>query len=167
MKSLCISCRSPNAALHCELCNETVCKNCIQVLDEDAFSFQAVTPPELRHIRYCAFCYDAHVAPALEKYTEVLERARGLYFFFTTQKKQYPLVRKARQKVVVEACNDRDETILRLGFLAAELGFNAIIEGEVTAKKVRNEGYQKSVWHGVGTPAQVDAEKLARQDYGD
>lgn len=165
MKTLCVSCRTPNHLLNCELCSEPVCKNCVQRLKEDAFLYQTTRAPELSHTLYCAFCFDAKVAPQLESYEETLSRARAVYFFFTTQKKQYPLIRRSKQKLVVEACADRDETILRLGFKAAELGFNAVIEGDVSAKKIRNGGYQHSVWQGTGLPAQVDAEKLSKQEY--
>ena len=62
-------------------------------------------------------------------------------------------------------CPDRDETILRLAFQAAKGGFNALVQGDVTSRKVRNHGYQKSVWSGTAFAADVDEEKLNRNDY--
>ncbi len=107
-------------------------------------------------------CFDSEVQPALENYRELIEQARSVFIFFTTQKKAIPLIKKSKEKVVVEACDDRDETILRLAFQAAQQGYNAVIETEVVAQKIRNEGYQKSVWRGVGVPAQVNAERMER-----
>lgn len=162
-RELCISCRSPQTVTTCPLCKEPICKNCVQNLDEGAFALQSTRSAELSHREYCAFCWDQHVAPALERYDALLAQAREVYFFFNTQKKHYPLIRKAKRPVQVENCPDRDETILRLGFLAAEQGYNAIVGGEVKSKKIRNAGYQTSAWFGTGTPALVNAEQLAKQ----
>jgi hypothetical protein len=102
------------------------------------------------------------IEPELEKYNELMERARGTYVFFSEQKRPPPLLSRALDPVEVKECADRDETILRLAFQAATRGCNALIETEVVSKKVRNEGYQKSTWRGVARPAQVDAERLER-----
>ena len=161
-KSICISCRRPKASLSCEICFEPVCKSCERFLEASTFSFFETLPEELSHTHYCSLCYDSHVAPAFDSYSEIMERARGLYFFFDTQRKMIPVLKTSKENVRVESCNDRDETILRLGFLAAQQGYNAVTEAKVVCEKVRNAGYQKSKWQGVGIPAQVDAEKLER-----
>ena len=118
----------------------------------------------LSHTLYCSVCYDREVLPALEEYNETLERAKSVFVFFTTQRKEIPLIRRSKIKVQVTGRPDRDETIFRLGFLAAKEGYNAITEVNVFAEKVRNAGYQTSTWQGSGIPAQVDAEKMDRQD---
>lgn len=161
-EALCISCQRPKATLNCGLCEQTLCKRCQIHLPEDAFAYEPDRAAALSHIRYCPPCYDAEVAPVLATYEETLERARGVFFFFTTQRKPIHLIRRAQQAMKVESCPDRDETILRLGYLAAKQGFNAVIEGEVVAMKVRNEGWQTSRWSGRGFAAQVDAERLER-----
>lgn len=163
-QSPCVSCQRPKAQLRCGLCEERVCKRCVQEQAGDAFSFLSPVPPALAHLSYCPACYDREVAPARDRYDETMELARGVYFFFTTQKRHIHLIRKAPQAVKVENCPDRDETILRLAFRAAQGGYNAIIEGEVTSEKVRNEGWQTSRWRGRGVPALVDAAKLDRDD---
>ena len=161
-ETICYSCRRPKANLSCNVCEEPICKACAQFLEVTRFSFLKAIPEELSHTHYCPNCYDAHVAPALESYNEIMERARKVYFFFTTQKRQIPVFRKSREVLKVDGCEDRNETILRLGFFAAEQGHNAIIEAEVTCKTIRNSGYQKSEWKGTGIAATVDAEKLER-----
>ena len=88
--------------------------------------------------------------------------AREVYIFFTTQKRPLPILSKEKEQIRVLECDDRDETILRLAFLAAELGCNAVIETDVRHEKVRNAGWQKTAWRGSGFPARVDAEKLER-----
>lgn len=159
----CISCRRPKATVECEICQEPVCKECLQFLEASSISFLRKVPDVLAHRHYCPACYDTHVAPALEAYNQTMQQARGVFFFFQAQKRSLPILRRAPKQVRVEACEDRDETILRLAFMAAEQGFNAVIEAELTSKKVRNEGWHKTVWQGVGLPAEVDAERLARR----
>ncbi len=139
-----------------------MCKDCMQVLAEDAFELRATVPDDLKHLHYCQGCFGTHVAPALESYRETLSRAEAMYFFFATQKNRLPVLSKAKWPVKVEQQVDRNETILRLAFISAEAGYNSIIEASVDHEKVRNEGYQKTVWKGQGVPANVDSGKLER-----
>ena len=163
-KTLCISCYRPKATLHCGICEEQLCKNCVQFLEKSTFSYLSEIPVNLQHTYYCAPCYETHVEPALKDYNEIQARARGLYFFFTTQRKPIHLIKRSKDKIQVKECHDRNEIILRLAFKAAQQGYNAVIEAEVVSKKVRDEGYQKSVWSAVAVPANVDAERLERHD---
>ena len=159
----CVSCRRPKASFTCDMCHEHLCKECVTYLDSTAFSFRASVSEDLKHVRYCRTCYEQKVEPELHAYNEVLEHARGVYFFFSSQRKVPPTLRRSKQVLRVDKCEDRDATILHLAFQAAELGFNAVIDAEVISTKIRNAGYQKSWWQGSGFPAQVDAEKLERE----
>lgn len=159
----CVSCRKPNATRSCGLCAGGVCKGCVQFVEPTTFSFLPTIPPELSHPHYCSGCYASVVEPALAEYEETMERARGVFVFFTTQKKRPTALKKAKEQVRVVACADRDETILRLAFLAAREGYNALLETEIDSKKVRNAGYQRSEWSGVAFPASVDAAKIDRE----
>lgn len=114
-------------------------------------------PETLTHPKYCGSCYSETVEPELSTYEEVLDQAKQVLVFFKTQKKGLRVQKRERLPSRVEACPDRDETILRLAYLAATQGCNAVIEVEVTAKKVRHEAYQTSVWSGEGVSAQVEA----------
>lgn len=161
----CLSCRRPKADRACGLCSEPVCRGCAQFLEEGSFAYRAEVAQELKHSFYCQGCYSQTVEPELEQYQETLERARDVFFFFNTQKRPVQLMNKGTSQAVVSDCEDRDETILRMGFIAAEQGFNAIVDAEVNHEKVRNHGWHKTRWSGRGWPAQVDAEKLSRHDY--
>jgi hypothetical protein len=163
-KEICISCRQPKASLNCELCEEALCSKCDQFLEEKTFSFLGTVPPELSHTHYCTSCYTNTIEPALESYNEVMERAKLMYFFFDTQRKPIPVTKRAKDKIHVENCPDRDETILRLAFMAAQQKYSAVIEAEITSKKVRMEGWQTTVWQGTAVPAFVDVEKLQRSE---
>jgi hypothetical protein len=162
--STCISCRKPKATLECGLCNESVCKKCSQHLSADSFSFLAEVPEELTHSIYCGNCYDETVAPAMDSYEETMERAKSAFVFFKTQRKEIPLIKKEREVFKVAECPDRDETILRLAFFAAQKDCNAVIEVEVLSEKVRDGAYQTSKWRGEGQAAKVDGAKIEAQD---
>lgn len=161
--STCSSCRKPlkpGATLECGLCHDPICKACDQFLDAGSFAFLRSLPDELSHTHYCVTCHSTKVEPALESYNEMMERAREVFIFFGTQKKAPPVVKKAKERLSVEDCPDRDETILRLAFHAAELGFNGLVDVEVASRKVRHAGWQKSAWQGSGVPAQIDESRL-------
>ena len=159
----CDACRKPKSGYQCEMCEDSLCKSCVQHLDQETFAFQENIPADLLHSNYCPTCYDATVAPALEAYREVMERAEGVFVFFTTQRKEIPLIKRSRLSYEVKECIDRDQTILRLAFFAAKDGFNAVTEVNVISEKVRDGAYQTSKWKGTGVPAQIDADKLAKQ----
>ena len=160
----CVSCGKPKAVLACEVCNEPLCKKCDQVLQPDTISFLAKIPEALTHLHYCGSCFDSIVAPELDSYNEIMERAKNAFVFFTTQRKETPLIKKAREVFKVSNCLDRDETILRLAFFSAQAGYNAIIEVEVLSEKLRNGAYQTSRWNGKGVAAEIDGKKLDLQD---
>jgi hypothetical protein len=160
----CSDCRKPKASQTCGVCEEAFCKKCSEMVSPGDFSFLSKTPEILTRKIYCHACYDREVLPEKERYDEILARAKMVFVFFKTQRKQIPLIRKSKIPIVVETCDDRDETILRLGFLAAEQNHNAIIEVDVNSKKLRNEGYQTSTWSGTAFPADVDGNKVERDD---
>ena len=162
-ENVCVSCRRLKDSKECGICHEPVCKNCLQFLQEGTFAFYSEVPPELTHTNYCPACYDQHVASGLETYHELMERAKGFHFFFSTQKRPPPIIKVSKVVVHVVENTDRDEVILRLAFQAAQQNYNSIILAEVTSKKVRNKAYQKTIWSGFGTPATIDVSKL-RED---
>ena len=161
--SSCNSCGKPKTILDCELCSESICKNCVQFLSEETFSFLPELPDALSHRNYCPQCYGHEVAPELDSYNEIMARAKDVFVFFKTQRKEIPLIRKEKITHRIEKCDDRDQTILRLAFLAAKQNFNGIIDVDVNAKKLRNGAYQTSEWSGTGVPALVDERKIQLQ----
>jgi hypothetical protein len=160
----CVSCRKLKVVAHCEACEGALCKSCVKHLDPETFSYLRVIPRELTHLRYCGACYDEKVGPALDSYNEIMDRAKQVFVFFKTQRKSIPITERSKVHFKIDNRTDRDDLILRLAFFAAELGFNALIEVEAVADKIRNGAYQTSKWRGEGMPARVDAVKLDRQD---
>ncbi len=163
MENICVTCRSPTAQTQCKLCENPLCRDCVLCPPNGSFTLQSKIPVELTHAIYCRFCFDEKVQPALTHYEETLERAKNVFVFFTTQRKEVPLIKKAKTTLTVKECMDRDETILRLAFMSADQGFNALIDTEVEYQKIRNHAHQKTHWSGSGVPAQIDEGKLDRQ----
>src|SRR4051812_9535963 len=121
IQEICISCRKPQGIHACGLCAAPVCRGCEHFLEAGTFGFLPQVADELKHSYYCQACYSATVEPALVGYQERVEKARGVYFFFDSRKKTMPVLKKAREAISVVGCVDRDETILRMGFMAASL----------------------------------------------
>jgi hypothetical protein len=90
-----------------------------------------------------------------------MEKAKKVFVFYTSQKRKPFALKRSRTQVSVKDIPDRDETIMRLAFLAALHNYNAIIETEIVSEKVRNHGYQKSNWRGKAIPILLDEKKLS------
>jgi len=132
-------------------------------VEGDTFKFFNPVPENLSLKQYCPNCHDQTIVPALDEYNAILERAREVHIFFTADPSPPRLLKRSKREIKIEDCADRDETILRLGFCAAQLKFNAVIYVSVTAKQIRNHAHQKSSWTGTGLPGLIDEEKLLRQ----
>lgn len=158
--SNCAICLKPKAPKSCELCEASICKSCQETLPADAFLYQAKRPLALTHSSYCLKCYDEHVAPALSKYEIMSEKAKDVYYLSRAYPGYIRVIQRHTRRVEVTECDDRRETILRMAFVAAELGFNAIIEAEVESFKTRNHAYQSARWKGSALPAKIDGDHL-------
>jgi hypothetical protein len=162
----CGACGASKAPHTCGICAKTVCKSCLEYVDTEAFSFSEA-PTHLRQGSYCTACFDEQVVPAQARYDELMEKAKDVYFLTRAYPGFVPVLKRHKKRVSVAECEDRRETILRLAFQAAELGFNAIIEADVDSAKVRLGGkhkgsYQTSTWAGSAVPALIDAVQLER-----
>lgn len=158
----CSICQKPKAALSCGICHCSVCKGCAQFLEEDRFSFLAQVPAELSQGVYCGICFDQKVQPALESYDQLMEKAKEILVFFKTQGKETRLFKRTEPAFKVTDCADHDETILRLAFYAAQAGFNAIIDTNITSEKVKFGTYQNLKWTGSAVPSNVDLSRIPK-----
>lgn len=149
----CCSCFSPKANLVCGACNQKVCKKCAHFQEEGKFSFLPTVPAELKHLVYCTQCFDSIVAAPLEEYEQTMEKAKQINVFFKEQGKESRLLSRRADPIEVKECDDREETLMRLAFLAAQQDFDAIIDVDLSSKKVRVGGYQTLVWSGSAVPS--------------
>jgi hypothetical protein len=158
MSDLCASCRRPLETVknrnQCGLCQHPLCKDCTQFLDPSEFSFLKTVPEDLAHSTYCGPCYDEKAAPALASYVTIMDRAREIGVFYKNER-NLPSHRSSNRILKVENCPDRKETLLRLAFFAAEMSYNALVNVELTSRKVKTAGYQTTLWNGTGFPAHL------------
>ncbi|MFS4457819.1 hypothetical protein [Bdellovibrio sp. HCB2-146] len=162
--SVCCSCQSTKAPLTCGMCQEAVCKKCTEFMDEGAFSFEPNVPAELSHSTYCRLCFDAKVSPALDDYNALKKQAKEVFVFFKDQNKESRLIKRLEDPIYVPECEDRNETLLRLAFLAAKGNFNVLVEVDITSEKKREGAYQKTIWKGSAIPSYVDPRKLTEKN---
>lgn len=159
---VCSSCGAQKAPNTCELCNKSICKNCLEHVDSETFSFFTKLPAKLKKANFCPLCYDAEILPEKVRYGAIMERAKDVYFLTKAYPGYIRVLRRHTKRVSIPTCDDRKETILRMAFMAAELNFNAIIEAEVLSRKIRKGDYQSSLWAGSAMPALIDGEQLER-----
>ncbi|MBL7545898.1 MAG: hypothetical protein JNL11_18920 [Bdellovibrionaceae bacterium] len=158
----CISCQKDKALLKCGLCESDVCKYCAQILPEGSFSFIPNAPDHLKHSVYCGYCFDGQIADAWNDYQKTMEQARNIQVFLSHQGKETRLIKRKEKPFQVVDCLDHDETLMRLAFQAVKAGFNALVDVDLTSKKVRINGYQTQIWSGRGTPVNITARDQVR-----
>ena len=161
-KKPCSQCQKPKATLTCGLCSDPICKSCAEFISEETFLFLNPKPKELQHSSYCSTCFSQQIVPLQEKYEETLRRAKDILVFDITQGKETRLIKRLEKPIVVEDCADYDETVLRLAFIAADMGYNAIVDTDIKSKKIRSGSYQTSRFTGVAVPAQVSGDRLVK-----
>lgn len=160
----CAFCKS-KARLSCGVCASALCRTCAQFLEKNSFHLlEPNIPANLTHETYCGKCFIEHVAPALNEYETTLENARSLLVFTRSRGDETRVVRSSEKKISVADCADEKETLLKLAFVASKKKFNALLDVEFSSRKIRNGGYQTSLWNGSGIPARVDASKFPVPD---
>jgi hypothetical protein len=158
----CCVCQKPKTTLVCGVCQQDVCKSCTVFTEPDQFSFLLKKPEHLNHSAFCSTCYTEKISPEVAKYEATMETAKNILVFEISQGKETRLIKRKEAKLVVEECPDRDETMLRLAFQAAEKGFNAIIDVDIKSKKVKEGKYQHTMYSGTAIPANVTDNKLVK-----
>ncbi|WP_413576152.1 hypothetical protein ACLVWU_17350 [Bdellovibrio sp. HCB290] len=157
----CVVCQKPKANLECGVCHEHVCKKCAQFVDEGTFSYMETIPDMLKSSVFCGPCYDLNIAPELEQYEADMEKAKTISIYMTSDSKVTSRFSRKEKAIEIKDCPDREELLMRLGFLAVKAGFNALIDVEVNSEKVKPGGkYQYTKWSGKGVPTQITSRRF-------
>lgn len=98
----------------------------------------------------------------MAQYNENLERAKDIIVFEKSQGKETRLLKRKEHTLKVEDMADRDELILRLAFMSAVRGFNAIIDLDIKPKKILEGRYQHTVYSGSAVPVNVSDKQLVK-----
>lgn len=149
--------------MKCQSCDLALKKAEVHFVDENTFLFLKQLPEGVSLGTYCYPCFDRIVGPSLEVYNDKMERAKNVNVFYASQSKESRFIRRIEKPIKVEDCDDRDEVILKLAFLAVEANQNTLVDVEVNSTKTRNGGWQSSRWSGKAIPAVVDEAKLRRR----
>lgn len=157
---LCKTCRKPKANYPCGICEEQVCKSCAQFMGEDSFSFLKKIPADLKHQTYCSQCYDEKVAGPFAEYNAIMEKAKEVIVFTKDRAKLTGHLKRKEDPVVVEDCEDEDETLMRLAFFAAQEDFNCILDVKITNKKIIVGSHKKTIFSGSAIPITIDPSKV-------
>ena len=100
--------------------------------------------------------------PFRDQYEETLDQAKRVNVIFKESKSTFRVLKKATKGIEVHQQPDRNEAILRLAFMAARAGFNALIDVEASSEKKRNAGWQLTTWMAKGLPAEINSHELQR-----
>ncbi len=110
-------------------------------------------PDDLKNKTFCTNCYNQGVGERITEYFDVVEKAKKVNVFSKIQSKETRRIKRTQPPVKVDDCNDREEALLKLAFLAAEKGFDTLVDVDLKSKKVgEGKTYKKLVWSGVGIP---------------
>lgn len=158
----CSICGKTKTPYQCGICNDHLCKTCVQFLPETAFQFLPQKPKELTHSTYCNACFEQHVSLALTNYEGMLSQAQEILVFDKSQGKETRFVKRLEKPLVVEQGLDERDITMRLAFMAAEKNYNALVDVDIKATKVRDGSYQTMSYSGKAIPANVSDRKLLK-----
>lgn len=158
----CAHCGKSKSPYQCGICNDALCKSCVQFMPDGAFQYLTNRPPEISHNWYCSVCFDNNVGTALATYEEIADRARKISVFDISQGKETRFIKRIEKPVVMESGLDQFDITMRLAYIAAEKNCNALVDVNIKAVKVRDGSYQTTAYSGSGIPTIVDDRKLMK-----
>lgn len=158
----CSVCGKTKAGLNCGVCNCTLCKSCAEFLPQGELQYIDVRPAKLDSGLFCVNCYTTDVVPEIEKYEEILARAKDIAVFDITQSKETRLLKRLEPPITVEHCLDPFEATMKMAYIAAKLNFNSIVDTNIKTIKIRDGSYQTSECSGVCIPTLLSEAKLLK-----
>lgn len=152
--SSCCSCLKAKAPLSCALCSESLCKDCAHFIDESNYAYLPLFLEKINLGTQCPTCFQKNTAGSLQKYEEVLEKARNTEVFYRrTDGKETRLMRRLEPALRADNCNDEEDVLMSLAFQAAQKGSTIVVDIEVSSEKTKNGSYTTVQWKGSGSAA--------------
>jgi hypothetical protein len=155
MSSVCKTCHKPKANYNCGLCEEPICKTCAEFLKE-TFSFQKVVPSELTHNVYCIQCFDDKVRGPLDAYNEIMEQAKEIIIYSKEQTKLTRGIKRIEEIIQVENCEDEEEALMKMSFIAVQRNCNCIIDVQFKTHKIIIGSHKKTMVAATSVPTTID-----------
>jgi hypothetical protein len=157
----CKECNSDKRLRECVYCRQLICKNCTHFSEESDYNLYLKIPSSVKTGSCCEECFLQNIKPELENYQSLVLQAKDVFFITKNYRGNVRIFAKHTKRVLSLECSDRREAILKLALQAAQLKFNAIIEGEIEDKKVKSAGgYQSTRWFASALPANIDGDHL-------
>lgn len=149
--SACVSCLQKKAPLSCVLCEASLCKDCVQFVDENSFPFCHLMQQKMHVGAQCPNCYQEKSLSHVEKYEEILQKAKNIDIYYRRiNGKEARLMERMEPALKVENCSDEEDVLMSLAFLAVQMGATAVIDVEVFSQKTKDGSYTTVTWNGVG-----------------
>lgn len=151
-KQNCQTCSAVKTAVICDRCSEHTCKRCSFFIDDTVFDYTDFLPEEIKDKVFCTSCYYQDVDAVLVDYKELLEKAKAVNVYSSIQGAETGRIKRIEKPILVQDCDDREETLLRLAFFAAQKDYDTLVDVSIKSKKVGEGAYKKLVWSGTAVP---------------
>jgi hypothetical protein len=152
--SSCSSCLQAKAPLECIYCKSSLCKDCVQFVDENSYPFFALFEKKITFGNQCPTCFEKNSSDWVSEYNEIYEKAKNIDVFYRRiSGKETRLMKRIEPALQVDQCADEKEVLLKLAFCAVQKQATSVIDIEVFSKKFKDGSYTTVVWHGTGIAA--------------
>lgn len=158
-KKTCSSCAKNKTDLECGYCESPTCKTCATFVDEDSFDFFNMIPDNLQNKAFCQSCFANQVSTEIETLKVLLSKARQVNVYRKEQGTETRFIRRIQKPIQVVDCQDEQETLMRLAFLATQQGFSTLVDVEIQSRKIGEGRYKKYVFDGFAVPVETKNHK--------
>lgn len=152
------------ALRHCCGCEKPVCKDDTHFVDRELLRYHPKPPKQFNLTHYCPDCYERSILPHVEKYEEVRARAAKITIVRDNYRGLVPCLKRVNTPVTVKRHADEFHATEHMRYLAAEEGYDAIVDFSTEGKQKRNAGWQTTEWSARGYFANLNHKKYRPQD---
>ena len=145
--------------MKCDDCDCLSCKHCSFIIDGEVFELVSLLPDSIKDKAFCPNCYNDKYGAIFEEQLEILERAKDVNVYSKIQTKETRLIRRIHKPIHIKECEGREETLLRLAFLAAKEGYDTLVDVDLTTQKIGTKSYIRLLWNGVAVPVDPKIKK--------
>ncbi len=85
-----------------------------------------------------------------------MEKAKNVMMFTKDQTKMTGHLKRKEDPISIQDCEDEEEVILRLAFLAAKEGFNCILDVNIKSRKIISGSHKKTIFSATAIPITIE-----------
>jgi len=158
-KEDCQTCLKNKTVLRCGECVEPICKTCAYFIDDTVFEYMEFLPDNVKDKTFCGSCYHRTADPILESHRAYLETAKNINVYTSIQGNETGLIKRIEKPIMIKDCVDREETLMRMAFQAAKMGYDTLVDVDIKSSKTGKGTYKKLIWTGRGVPVDPKIKK--------